>query len=51
MIASQFFEDALITIFLILALSLRQELVPTEMLGRANATFHVMTRSLFPVGR
>jgi len=50
LVASQLFEDAFITIFFILALSLRQEIIPTDVLGRANATFHVVTHSLFPVG-
>ncbi|MGE4610872.1 MAG: MFS transporter [Paracoccaceae bacterium] len=50
LVASQFFEDAFITIFFILALSLRQELIPGEILGRANATFHVFSNSLFLIG-
>lgn len=30
-------------------MSLRQQLVPTEMLGRVNATFYVLSGGLLPI--
>lgn len=50
LIAAQILEDGFLTVFFILALSFRQQRIPIESLGRANATFHVFSRSLFPVG-
>jgi MFS family permease len=50
LIVAQLFEDGFLTVFFILALSLRQQIVPDEYLGRANATFHVFSHLLFPVG-
>ena len=47
--ATQFLEDAFLTVFIILAMSLRQQVVPADMLGRVNATFYVMGGALLPV--
>ena len=46
----QFVGDALLTVFLIHAVSLRQQTLPPELLGRANASFHVVTGTLLPAG-
>jgi len=46
----QFVGDALLTVFLIHAVSLRQQTLPPAVLGRANASFHVVTGALLPAG-
>ena len=46
----QFFGDALLTAYFVLAISLRQTVLPMNVLGRANATFHMMTGVLVPSG-
>ena len=50
LVAHQVLEDMFMTVFIILALSLRQQIVPEDMLGRANATFQVLDRASVPVG-
>lgn len=50
LVAHQILEDMFITAFIILALSLRQQVIPENMLGRANATFQVLDSAAVPVG-
>lgn len=50
LVAHQVLEDMFMTIFIILALSLRQQIIPKDMLGRANATFQVLDTAMMPVG-
>ncbi len=42
--------DALLMSYYVLATSLRQAILPQEILGRANATFHVTAGVLLPLG-
>jgi len=49
LVATQLLEDAFLTVFIILAMSLRQTLVPQEMLGRVNATFYVVASAVLPI--
>ena len=42
--------DALLTTFLIHEVSLRQRLLPSDVLGRANATFQVTGGAMLPLG-
>lgn len=50
LVAHQLIGDAFLSIYLIHALSLRQRLLPMEVLGRAGATFHVATGLAMPFG-
>ena len=50
LVAHQLIGDAFLSIYLIHALSLRQRLLPMEVLGRAGATFHVATGLAMPLG-
>jgi predicted MFS family arabinose efflux permease len=50
LIVHQFIGDALLTMFLIQAVSLRQQILPSGVLGRASASFHVVTGALLPAG-
>ena len=43
--------DAFLMAYYVLAVSLRQTVLPQETLGRANATFHVSTGLLLPLAR
>ena len=42
--------DGLLVAYYVLAVSLRQSVLPQATLGRANATFHVATGLLVPLG-
>jgi hypothetical protein len=42
--------DALLMGYYVLAVSLRQTVLPQDTLGRANATFHVSAGLLLPIG-
>ena len=46
----QLFSDALIVGFLIHDMSLHQTVLPQAVLGRANASFHVVAGLLMPAG-
>ena len=46
----QLVGDAFLTAYLIYAISLRQELLPQDVLARANAAFHVMTGVMVSLG-
>ena len=46
----QLVGDAFLSVYLIHAVSLRQRVLPTDMLGRAGATFHVTMGSMLPAG-
>lgn len=50
LVAHQLIGDAFLSIYLIHALSLRQRLLPMEVLGRTGATFHVATGLAMPLG-
>ncbi len=50
LVAHQLIGDAFLSIYLIHALSLRQRLLPMDVLGRAGATFHVATGLAMPLG-
>ncbi len=50
LVAHQLIGDAFLSIYLIHALSLRQRLLPLDVLGRAGATFHVATGLALPRG-
>lgn len=50
LVAHQLVGDAFFSIYLIHALSLRQRVLPLEVLGRAGATFHVATGLAMPLG-
>lgn len=50
LLAQQVFGDSFSGAYRILALSLRQRVLPDAMLGRANATFHVVTGLTLPLG-
>ncbi|HZH26929.1 MAG TPA: MFS transporter [Azospirillaceae bacterium] len=50
LVLHQFLGDGFLVAFLIHAVSLRQTLLPTEILGRVNATYHVAAGLLLPVG-
>ena len=41
LMSAQLIGDGFMTAFLILAVSLRQQVMPERFLGRANATFHL----------
>jgi predicted MFS family arabinose efflux permease len=46
----QLIGDAFLTAYLVHALSLRQRTLPQAVLGRANASFHVLRGSMLPLG-
>jgi hypothetical protein len=50
LVAHQLIGDAVLSIYLIHAISLRQRVLPLDVLGRAGATFHVATGLALPVG-
>lgn len=50
LIVQQLVGDALLAAYAIYSLSLRQRLLPQAVLGRANATFHVVTGLTLPAG-
>jgi hypothetical protein len=50
LVGQQLLGDALLMCYYVLATSLRQAVLPQETLGRANATFHVATGILLPLG-
>ena len=50
LVAQQLLEDMFLTIFIILAMSLRQRVTPEDMLGRANASFQVLEGAAIPIG-
>lgn len=49
-LASQFVTDIPIAIYLISATSLRQAVIPSRLLGRANAGMNLLTRGVGPLG-
>jgi hypothetical protein len=50
LVLQQLLGDAFLGAYLVHSISLRQRVLPAEVLGRANATFHVMTGLLLPAG-
>ena len=50
MVGHQLVGDAFLMAYYVLAVSLRQTVLPQGILGRANATFHVSTGLLLPLG-
>ena len=50
LVGQQLIGDGLLIGYYVLAVSLRQSVLPTDTLGRANATFHVSAGVLLPVG-
>jgi MFS family permease len=50
LLGHQLVGDGLLVAYYVLAVSLRQSVLPQETLGRANATFHVATGLLVPFG-
>lgn len=50
LVAHQLLGDGLMVAFVVLAVSLRQTLLPTDVLGRVNATFQVLTGAMLPLG-
>jgi hypothetical protein len=50
LVGHQLLGDALLMSYYVLATSLRQAILPQEILGRANATFHVAAGVLLPLG-
>jgi MFS family permease len=50
LVGHQLVGDGCLMAYYILAVSLRQTVLPQEILGRANATFHVSTGLLLPLG-
>jgi predicted MFS family arabinose efflux permease len=50
LLGHQLVGDALLVGYYVLAVSLRQSVLPQAILGRANATFHVATGLLVPAG-
>jgi len=50
LVAHQLVGDAFFMVFFVLATSLRQTLLPRELLGRGNATLQIVTGSLLPLG-
>ena len=49
LVAHQLLSDGFAVAFLILAVTLRQTVLPRELLGRANAAIHVCTMGVLPV--
>jgi Transmembrane secretion effector len=50
LVGHQLVGDAMIMAYYVLAVSLRQTVLPPDTLGRANATFHVAAGVLVPIG-
>ena len=50
LLGQQLIGDALLVGYSVLAISLRQSVLPKETLGRSNATFHVAVGILMPLG-
>jgi MFS family permease len=50
LVGHQLVGDAMLIAYYVLAISLRQTVLPQDTLGRANATFHVASGVLVPVG-
>lgn len=50
LVGHQLVGDAMLIGYYVLAISLRQTILPSDTLGRANATFHVSAGLLLPVG-
>lgn len=50
LVLQQFIGDALLAAYLIHSISVRQQVLPEAVLGRANATFHVITGLMLPAG-
>ena len=50
LVVHQLVGDALLGAYLVLALSLRQRVLPQAVLGRANAAFHVTAGLMLPAG-
>jgi MFS family permease len=50
LVGHQLLGDALLMGYYVLAVSLRQTVLPQDTLGRANATFHVSAGVLLPIG-
>ncbi|HEX5726731.1 MAG TPA: MFS transporter [Longimicrobiaceae bacterium] len=50
LVLQQLIGDTFLGAYLIHSLSLRQRVLPPEVLGRANATFHVVTGLVLPAG-
>lgn len=50
LVLHQLLGDGFLVAFIVLAVSLRQTLLPTEVLGRVNATFQVLTGVALPLG-
>jgi Na+/melibiose symporter-like transporter len=48
--AAQFLGDIMIEIYLIGEISLRQSIIPSHLLGRANASIQFFTRGVGPIG-
>ena len=50
LLVHQLLGDALVMSYYVLAVSLRQSVLPQETLGRSNAVFHVATGVFLPIG-
>ena len=50
LVAHQLLSDGFSVAFVIQAVTLRQTVLPKQILGRANAAIHVVTASLLPIG-
>jgi MFS family permease len=50
LVGHQLVGDAMLMAYYVLAVSLRQTVLPQDTLGRANATFHVSAGALLPLG-
>jgi MFS family permease len=50
LVAHQLLADGFSVAFVIQAVTLRQTVLPKDVLGRANAAIHVCTASLLPIG-
>jgi predicted MFS family arabinose efflux permease len=50
LLVHQLMGDALVMSYYVLALSMRQSVLPQETLGRANAAFHVASGLFLPLG-
>ena len=50
LVAHQLIGDAFLGAYLVHSVSLRQRVMPPAVLGRANATFHVVTGLMLPAG-
>jgi hypothetical protein len=50
LVLQQLIGDAFLGAYMVHSISLRQRMLPQAVLGRANATFHVMTGLMLPAG-